>query len=118
MSYLKGVVEALHRYGISAAIDDFGTGSSSISILKDIDFDVLKIDKSFVDLTKETDKEILKYIIKMANVIGISVIAEGVEHSEQIDILQELGCLDIQGYYFDKPLRKEQYEERLQNPNY
>ncbi len=116
--YLKGVVEALQRYGLSAAIDDFGVGSSSIRLLKDVPFDVLKIDKSFVDSLTDKDCTFLKHIIGMAEEAGASVIAEGVEKEEQINVLKNLGCHEIQGYYFDKPLQKEDFKARLAEPEY
>lgn len=118
LSYLRSVVEKLQYYGISVAIDDFGTGSASIKILKDIPFDVLKIDKSFIDLTDESDKKILKSIIEMARAMGTRLIAEGVEQKPQVEMLKELGCTDIQGFYYDKPLKKTIYEERMKNSSY
>lgn len=116
--YLKGVVEALHRYGLTSAIDDFGVGGSSLRLLKDIPFDVLKIDKSFVDSLTEMDCKFLKHIIEMAHEVGASVITEGVETEEQIRVLKELNCGEIQGYYFDKPLPIDAFEERLHHPFY
>lgn len=118
MSYLSGVVDALHRYGMTAAIDDFGTGSSSIKLLKDVNFDVLKIDKSFVDYETYKDKALLKDIISMAKSREISVVAEGVEKLAQVDELAAMGCYMIQGYVFDRPLEKTEFEKRLENKKY
>ncbi len=118
LEYLKGVVEALHRYGISAAIDDFGTGSSSIRTLKDVPFDLLKIDKSFIDSISPKDKHVLTYIIGMARALNARTITEGVETADQLQVLKELGCDEIQGYYFDKPLPKEEFIGRMKNPFY
>jgi len=118
MDYLVGVVKALQRYGCSVAIDDFGTGSSSIGLLKEVAFDVLKIDRAFIDYHGEKEKSLLSYIIQMADAIGISVIAEGVERKEQMEVLREMGCHEIQGFIFDRPLRKEDYEARILNPLY
>lgn len=118
LEYLKGVVEALQRYGLSAAIDDFGVGSSSIRVLRDVPFDVLKIDKTFVDSLTEKDCKFLRHIIEMAKDIGADVIAEGAENKEQIMVLKDLGCHMVQGYYFDLPLSKEEFETRLQNRIY
>ncbi len=112
-SYLIGVVEALQRYGIKTAIDDFGTGSSSLWLLKDVKFDVLKIDKSFVDYRNELDKELLHDIICMAKKRDIEVLAEGVEEYDKVSELKNMGCSIIQGYVFDKPLEKSAFEERL-----
>jgi len=118
MDYLSGVVEALQRYGMSVAIDDFGTGSSSINLLKVCKFDVLKIDKSFSDYSTDKDKQLLEDIIHMAKNIGIDVIAEGIEYDEQVEALDKMGCYAIQGYFFDKPLMKSDFEQRLASRKY
>ncbi len=118
LSYLVGVVEALQRYGFTVAIDDFGTGSSSINLLKAVRFDILKIDKSFVDYENDFEKLLLKDIINMASDIGIKVIAEGVEERQRVHELREMGCTEVQGYVFDRPLEKEDFEKRLHNRFY
>lgn len=118
MSYLVGVVEALQRYGHTVAIDDFGTGSSSINLLMAVKFDVLKIDKSFVDYKSQKDKKILEDIIHMADDIGISVIAEGVEDMKRVEELKDMNCFAVQGYVFDRPLEKSEFEKKLINTKY
>lgn len=118
LSVLKSAVDSLHNYGLSVAIDDFGTGSSSISLLKEITFDVLKIDKTFVDFKDEKEKKLLSYIIEMSKAIDISVIAEGVEDMERVRILHGMDCADIQGFVFDKPLERAEYEQRIQKAEY
>jgi len=118
ISYLIGVVEALQRYGLTVAIDDFGTGSSSIGLLKQAQFDVLKIDKFFIDYNNEEDSDLLRDIVQMAKHKKIQVIAEGVEEKEQVETLREMGCTQIQGYVFDKPLVKGEFEKRLANKQY
>lgn len=118
IDYLKGVVEALQRYGMTSAIDDFGTGSASIKIFKEVPFDVLKIDKSFIDSVSDKDRSILAHIIEIAKDLNARIIAEGVETKEQLEVLEMLECDEIQGYYFDKPLEKEVFVERIKNPVY
>lgn len=118
MSYLVGVVEAAQRYGMTVAIDDFGMGSSSINLLKMVKFDILKIDKSFVDYKNEQEKQLLRDMLQMISHIGIDVIAEGVESRELAEELREMGCAKIQGYAFDKPLEKIEFEKRLQAKKY
>lgn len=118
LSALRAAVDSLHGYGISVAIDDFGTGSSSISLLKEITFDVLKIDKTFIDFKDEKEKKLLSYIIEMSKAINISVIAEGVEDIDHVHILQGMDCADIQGFVFDKPLEKSEYEKRIEKREY
>lgn len=113
MSYLVGVIEALHRYGMSAAIDDFGTGSSSIHLLKDVEFDVLKIDRSLADFSNDKEKQLVGDIILMAQHMGIDIIAEGIEDSEHVEALKEMGCSKIQGFFFDRPMEKAEFEKRM-----
>jgi len=97
---------ALKKLGVKMAIDDFGTGYSSLSYLKRFSADVLKIDRSFIrDLEKDQDDvELTNAIIQLGHTFGMSVVAEGVETADQMTILENFGCDEIQGYYFSKPL--------------
>ena len=113
ISVLKNFVQQMHKLGYRTAIDDFGCGSSSLSVLREITFDVLKIDKEFVDNAYAKDLTILSYIIKMAKAISLEVVAEGVEQKDQVNTLSTLGADVIQGYYYDKPLAKEIMQQRL-----
>ena len=96
------MIDALKRLGITIAIDDFGVGYSSLTYLKRLPVDKLKIDKSFIQniSTDAVDMTISKAIIDIAKSIGLDVIAEGVETEEQINILAEYGCYHIQGFYY------------------
>jgi len=113
LSRLAELVDRLRRFGISTAIDDFGSGSSSIKLLKYAKFDALKIDKSFVDYSNDIEKQLLKDIINMAENVGLDVIAEGVEEESQIEELKSMGCYQVQGYVFDFPQKKENFETWL-----
>ncbi|RUO48262.1 hypothetical protein CWE21_06870 [Pseudidiomarina aquimaris] len=109
-------ISALREAGFRVALDDFGTGYSSISYLKRFGFDKLKIDKSFIDdLTIEnaTDVAIVRGIIALAKSLKMATVAEGVETEEQWRSLQELGCDEVQGYIFSRPLRPDQLAELL-----
>lgn len=117
LEVLNKLVDYLHRRGISVAIDDFGTGSSSINLLRAVEFDILKIDKSFVDNSTERDEKVLKRIITIAKDIGFDIIAEGVEREEQLENLTGLGCDNIQGFYYAKPLPKEEFETYIGGKN-
>jgi EAL domain-containing protein (putative c-di-GMP-specific phosphodiesterase class I) len=107
------VMNKLHERGIRMSIDDFGTGYSSLSYLKKFKVYKLKIDQSFVrDITDDPeDKAIVTAIIHMATSLGMQTIAEGVETASQLSLLRLLGCNEVQGYYFSKPLTAEQFEE-------
>ena len=98
-------LEQFRRAGVTIAIDDFGTGHSSLSYLKRFPIDALKIDRSFVtDLPdKFEDAAIVSSVIQLANGLGMRVVAEGVETSEQLDFLRESGCREVQGFYFSYP---------------
>jgi EAL domain-containing protein (putative c-di-GMP-specific phosphodiesterase class I) len=98
-------LERLRRLGVQLAIDDFGTGYSSLSYLRRFPFDRIKIDKSFIDdlATQNEGIEIVRAIVTLANGLGMSTIAEGVESAVQVDKLRELGCDQIQGYVFSPP---------------
>lgn len=99
--------------GVSFSLDDFGTGFSSLSLLKLLPLDQLKIDKSFVRdvLTDANDAVIAKTIVALANSLGLTVIAEGVEVEGQRDFLAENGCYDYQGYFYSKPLAIDAFED-------
>jgi len=99
------ILEELKRLGVRLSIDDFGTGFSSLSYLKAMPIDVIKIDRSFIRdiLSDADDVAITTAIINMAHSLGIEVIAEGVESVEQFELLSKLGCDNIQGYLFMKP---------------
>lgn len=105
----------LKNMGISISIDDFGTGYSSISYLKKLPAKILKIDRSFVmDSHKDaSDKSIMSAIIALAKSLELETIAEGAELKEHIEILEELGCEKVQGYYFSKPLTVEKFTQFL-----
>ncbi len=115
-------ISALHslkKIGIKLAVDDFGTGYSSLAYLKDFPVDRLKIDKAFVH-NLENDMSniaILKAIIVLGQSLGMKVIAEGVETAYQYNFLKTIGCDELQGYYFSKPLPEDEFETLLINQN-
>jgi len=118
---LKKFIAIMKNKGISVSLDDFGTGYSSLNLLKELDVDVIKIDKSFVDhiaCNKKNDDIMVKNIVNMIRDLDIGVIAEGVETKNQLDFLNEAHCDMVQGYYFDKPLCHDDFEERLKKGSY
>ncbi len=110
---LVQAVEYLKSYGLTTSMDDFGTGYSSLSLLKNLPVDVLKIDKSLLDARTPHERVIISNVVRMVNEMNIKVITEGVETPEQAEFLKKIQCSAAQGYLFDKPLRREKFEERL-----
>ena len=110
---LRNVTARLKSWGIRIALDDFGTGFSSVGIMKEIRFDTIKIDRSFVmDIEKShTDGQLVRNITGLASAFGASVCAEGVETAGMRDILLDFRVESFQGYYYAKPLPKEQLTE-------
>lgn len=106
----------LRNMGIKIALDDFGKGYSSLNYLKQLPISTLKIDKSFIDNVSidREDRTITRHIITLGRSLGMSVIAEGVEHNEQLEYLKKYHCDKIQGYLFSKPLPAENVEKLLQ----
>ena len=99
------IVDILRSKNVKISLDDFGTGYSSLNYLTQLSLDELKIDKTFVDQIgkKEGIKYLLENIIRLSDQFKLDIIAEGVETIEQLDVLNELGCYHIQGYYYAKP---------------
>lgn len=102
--YAIRVLHQIKEMGVKISIDDFGTGYSSLSYLSQFPIDRLKIDQSFIRDLNESNQAIVKTIIDMAYNMNISVVAEGVENTENIDFLKKLGCPRAQGYYYSRPL--------------
>ena len=102
------------------AIDDFGTGYSSLTLLRDFPADILKPDKSFINGHTDTkrDSVVVSKVVKMTNELEMSVITEGVEKWEQVEFLRSVNIDMVQGFLFDQPLPKEDFEERLRNKVY
>ncbi len=109
--------KTLRREGIEISIDDFGKGYSSMTYLKKIPADFLKIDMSFVKALPDSggDAEIVKAIIQMAKTLNLGTIAEGVERKEQLVLLAGFGCDKVQGFYFEKPVPSEDFERFLKD---
>lgn len=117
---ITGVAEALRNAGFTVLMDDFGSGYSSLNMLKDVNVDVLKIDMKFLKMDENTmDKGmgILEAVTRMANIMGLRMIAEGVETEDQINYLLNMGCIYGQGYFFYKPLPVEEIKALLNDEN-
>jgi EAL domain-containing protein (putative c-di-GMP-specific phosphodiesterase class I) len=112
------VLGSLRRLGVSLLMDDFGTGYSSLSYLHSFPFDVLKIDRSFVSRMTEGEQplQIVRTIVELARVMGMDVVAEGIETREQYRLLREMGCRYGQGFLFARPMTAEAVTQLLRLP--
>ena len=110
------LLHKLKELGLKLSIDDFGTGYSSLSYLKQFPIDKLKIDQSFIKNidSNNADKAIVNTVVDLANNLELTLIAEGVEESSHLSILKQMGCQEIQGYFFSKPLPEEALSDFLQ----
>jgi diguanylate cyclase len=108
-------MRSLRKTGITLSLDDFGTGYSSLSYLKRFPFDVLKIDQSFIqEMTSASrNKVIVASIIQLAHSLELRIVAEGVETQEQLALLRQLGCEEVQGFLFSKPIAALDFEEKF-----
>ena len=115
------ILKVLHNIkekGFMISIDDFGTGYSSLSMLQSMPIDVIKIDKVFVDKSDlQSSNNIINYIMFIAKHLGVKTIVEGVETREQMEFVKAIGCHIIQGYYYSKPITKEEFEEYFKKNN-
>ncbi len=113
---LKRIVNGLHEHGIRTSVDDFGVGYSSLNLIRQVAWDVIKIDKSFLpDVSDKTSSQYLMFshLLAMFRELGLKCIVEGVETIEQVKMLKDNKCFLAQGYFFDKPLGLEEFESRL-----
>ncbi|MBE5826192.1 MAG: EAL domain-containing protein [Butyrivibrio sp.] len=112
---MTNFLSKLKDMNIATAIDDFGTGYSSLSTLRDFPVSVIKIDRSFInnDELNTNDEIVLKNIVTMARELGIDVVTEGVERPDQTELLKNVGCNVVQGFLYDNPMPKKDFEKRL-----
>ncbi|WP_448549688.1 putative bifunctional diguanylate cyclase/phosphodiesterase [Thalassotalea fusca] len=117
--HMVTLLEQLKSVGIHLSIDDFGTGYSSMSYLKRLPIDKLKIDQSFIRdcHNNDEDKAIVQSIVSLGKSLNLSLIAEGVEEQTHVDFLTKLGCEEIQGYWYSKPLEADAFVEFIQSDN-
>ena len=103
---ISNMAELLKHQGYKLLMDDFGSGYSSLNILLETPFDVIKLDKKFMEnmMVSEKGRLILEYVVAMADKLGLELLAEGVETEEQVKLLRKIGCDNVQGYYYAKPM--------------
>lgn len=108
-------VTSLHELGFKVAIDDFGTGYSSLNMLKDMDFDIIKLDREFLNDASQTTRgyKVVQNIISLAHDLNLKTVAEGVETVEQLEMLKKCGGDMVQGFYFSRPMPEEEFDKLL-----
>ncbi len=119
---LKRVVSSLQQQGIYTSVDDFGMGYSSLNLIREIPWNVLKVDRSFLpvdeDVEDSTRSVMFKYVVAMAKDLGLECVAEGVETTNQVKVLKANHCIFAQGFLFDKPLPIDEFEQRMKSHFY
>ncbi|MEF9998767.1 MAG: EAL domain-containing protein [Lachnospiraceae bacterium] len=114
---LEVLLDDLHKNGFTMSMDDFGTGYSSLGMLKNLPVDVIKMDRSFFVNQKDSNRSkiVVGSIINMASLLGIRIVAEGVEEQQHIDFLRELHCDMVQGYYYARPMPTSDFNNLMKN---
>ena len=119
---LKQVVSDLQEEGVSMAVDDFGIGYSSLSLIREIPWDVLKIDRCFLPVDDDQSSSItnvmFRHVASLARDLGIECVVEGVETEKQLEMLRNNGCSIAQGFYFDRPLPVDEFDQILDLGSY
>ena len=115
MDRVLNIIKGLKTLGPRIALDDFGTGYSSLNYIKQLPLNIIKVDKTFIDDIVGDDyaQAFVKLIVDLSKTIGTQIVVEGVEHSNQYELLRELGADYIQGYYFGKPVPANEFEEKF-----
>ncbi|WHT48796.1 EAL domain-containing protein [Sporosarcina thermotolerans] len=115
VQHCKCILQQLQELGVSVSVDDFGTGYSSLLYLSKFPISHLKIDRAFIRELSKNNSMIVKAIIELANNLGLNVIAEGVETSEQEEFLEQLSCNEVQGFLYSKPLPPDEIKQLLKD---
>ena len=115
LDFLPDEIAHLRNTGYSVWLDDFGSGYSSLNVLKDYTFDVLKIDMKFLNgfADNEKTKPILRNIVNLTKQLNMTSLSEGVENAEQFEFLKEIGCDKVQGYLFSKPVPLSELRDKI-----
>ncbi len=119
---IRRVVGGLQQAGIRTSVDDFGTGYSSLNLIREIPWDVLKVDKCFLPTEEDKDNSpenvMFKSVVNLAKDLGLECVVEGVETEAQLQALKDNNCDQAQGFFFDRPMPVEKFEERLSHKDY
>lgn len=114
---VKNIAKELHNMGFSISMDDFGTKYSNMAVLTQFDFDTVKIDRSMIlnIVNDEKNQKVLKHVVEMVKDLGMETVIEGVETAEQVEVLKDLGCEVLQGFFYGKPEPEGKFYELYMN---
>ncbi|MBO5241066.1 MAG: EAL domain-containing protein [Lachnospiraceae bacterium] len=119
MERMKEILNSIRDLGVRIALDDFGTGYSSLNHIREIPLDVIKVDQSFVaELAEDSySQSFIKMVAELAGAIGVSICVEGIETRDQYKVLEGMQVRLVQGYYFDRPMPRDRFEEKYLKGN-
>ena len=114
MERMKEILGSIRKLGARIALDDFGTGYSSLNHIREIPFDVIKVDQSFIRNLEDDaySQSFIRMVVELADAVGVNICVEGVETSNQYRILSDMNVSLVQGYYFDRPMPRENFENK------
>ena len=117
MVRMKAILNRIKALGVRIALDDFGTGYSSLNHIREIPFDLIKVDQSFVkDLAEDAySQSFIKMVAELAGTLGVNVCVEGIETPDQYKVLKDMSVKYIQGFYFDRPMKRRDFEQKYVN---
>lgn len=112
IAMVRESINRMHELGFKCSLDDFGSGFSSLGLLKEFDVDTIKLDRLFfLDMSKPKAEDVVECLIDLAGRLKVKTVAEGIETQEQIDFLKQIHCDMVQGFFYSRPLRVEEFEE-------
>lgn len=112
IAMVRESINRMHELGFKCSLDDFGSGFSSLGLLKEFDVDTIKLDRRFfLDMSKPKAEDVVECLIDLAGRLKVKTVAEGIETQEQIDFLKQIHCDMVQGFFYSRPLRVEEFEE-------
>ncbi len=114
MPRMQGILSRIKKLGVSIALDDFGTGYSSLNHIREIPFDIIKVDQCFVQNLAEDaySQSFVKMVAELADTIGVNICVEGIETAEQLAVVRDMKVKYIQGYYYDRPMKRSEFEAK------
>ena len=118
MTRMKKILSSIKKLGVRIALDDFGTGYSSLNHVRELPIDVIKVDQSFVTelATDQYAQAFVRMVGELANALGVKVCVEGIETVEQYRVLENMNVRMVQGFYFDRPMKRAAFEQKYVAP--